>query len=145
MDERQVQNLVRWNRFWLALCVLFALVKGREAVQSYYQERILPNKPSDVRTVWATQGLLIGSMSGGVVITHLMGKSNGELVVAPLPRPPFVLGSSTARLTPAEFRQLPWVTPPGVRSPAPPLRSEIIPLSSQVEGRDWIRFIYGER
>ena len=131
-DQRLAQ-LLFWNRVWLTLLILLLLAWAGNA---YF--RSLMHQTFGLKATWSDKELLISSINGRKLITHLVGTSRrGTYVGARLPTPLFILDSEPIRIGQSLYEKLEWRNEGGAIDEAPPIGSEVSALYVQLERSQW--------
>lgn len=96
MQNPQIRRLILWNRFWLTLVTLAALVGGfkylehrliKDSMRLFFTSHV---RPEDGRTGKSERVLIFSTNQGGpFIVTHL---AYGADFVAELPQPRFIPG-----------------------------------------------------
>jgi hypothetical protein len=121
VSATSVQRLIFWNRLWLCLLLVGALLEGTRWLFTRFDVFL-----STLRPVWSASGLrLVTSSDGPFVVTHLVlsepeaGSEKGK-AVAQLARPIVIMDSDGASIPSAELHQLTWRNIFGQSVPPPP-------------------------
>jgi hypothetical protein len=128
--------MAKWlKRLLLALFLLMILINGL----GYLYGRGLAHAMRRVAVFWKNDSLVVVSLTGGKVITHLLGMTNGRRVVATLDKPRLFIDFASTRmeLRPDDFKKLDWRSIDGEALPAPSLHSKIDALYYRPEYSEW--------
>jgi hypothetical protein len=91
----------------------------------------------EVRSFWDGDTLRVSAIRGYVVITHLVGTSEGTSVGARLPTPAFILDSESVRIPYATLAAMDWRDEGHGRHPAPPAGSPVRALYVRPEAGEY--------
>lgn len=128
-NDLSQRRLILWNRFWLVLVALYALVGG----YSYLEHRILSDvsrlqlRWNDVEAIKSERALTFSTNQGGpFIVTHLATQTGNSGVdtaiaaIAELPHPLFVRGpKGLTYISGHELAGLKWMDAGGRKAAAP--------------------------
>jgi hypothetical protein len=133
-EDKAVKDLRFWNHLWLVTLLLIGLAWLAGRVLEHVNQRI-----SSVDTWWSRSpdALVISSLRGHVLVTHLAGFSGSSPAGVRLPEPVFLLDSEGARIDLGAFRGLDWRNEGGGKVSAPAVGSEVRALYIRLQASDW--------
>ena len=130
--EHKFQRLLFWNRMWAAACVLLILLAALYLVTNHFRQMLL-----EVHSGWNTDTLIVTTITGRVVITHLEGESANTRVMAQLPTPRFIVDSESIKFDKQTLQRLKWRDEGGNTHPAPASGSPILALYYRAQPTTW--------
>lgn len=132
LQSHKLQRLLFWNRVWAATCVLLVLLAALLWGTNHLRQLLL-----EVHSQWSTDTLLVSTITGRVVITHLEGESANTRVMAQLPTPRFIVDSESVKFDKQTLQGLEWRDEGGGTHPAPASGSPILALYYRTQPSTW--------